>query len=442
MNRDPNRTRLLGLAVTTALVSAALAGCTTPGGVRADASATKAERALAKSKTGKAVATAERSVMADPHNAAHRAALGSAYLNDGRFQSAAASFNDAIALGDTGPRTALSMALANIGTGNFQNALAVLDETRDEIAPGDLGLAYALAGQPERGIHILESALRAGENTAKIRQNLAYSYALAGRWREARVMASQDVPADQINDRIGEWAATANPLAFQQRIAALLDVPAGRADPGQPAALALGNTPTVEQLAAEAASSRPATPARTEASGELPPLTATTTAPEPVELARYEAPVRSQPENFEAAVATDAIAAPAGATPAAVIADSVRFVSSPAVQAIPERVGIKPRQKAVVAPKPGTGKHLVQLGSFTSEDGARRAVGVFGKRYSGLGNHPMKITRAVVNGRNYWRVSATGFAQTEARSLCANVKQRGGGCISYHMGSPLPGALN
>ena len=439
MNRDPNRIRLLGLAVTTALASAALTGCTTPGGARADASATKAERALAKSKTGKAVAAAERSVMTDPHNASTRAALGAAYLNDGRFQSAAASFNDAMALGDTGPRTALSLALANIGAGNFKDALAVLDGARDQIASGDLGLAYALAGQPERGIHILESTLRAGENTSKIRQNLAYSYALAGRWREARVMASQDVPADQINDRIGEWAETANPLAFQQRIAALLDVPAGRADPGQPTALALGNTPTVEQLAAEAASSRPAAPVRTEASGELPPVATATIAPEPVELARYEAPVPSQPQNFEAAMATSA---PTGATPAAVLADSVRFVSSPTVQKIPERFGIKPRQKVATAPRLGTGKHLVQLGSFASEDGARRAVGVYGKRYPGLGSHPMKITRAVVDGKNYWRVSATGFAPTEARSLCANVKQRGGGCISYHMGSPLPGAIN
>ena len=199
------------------------------------------------------------------------------------------------------------------------------------------------------------------------------------------------------------------------------------------------NRPAVEKLAEEAATGPTAAPVRIGASGELPPVAATTTTPEPVELARYEAPVSSPPQNFEAAVAASA---PTGATPAAVIADSVRFVSSPTVQSIPERFGIKPRQKVAAAPKLGTGKHLVQLGSFASEDGARRAVGVFGKRYPSLGNHPMKITRAVVDGKNYWRVSAPGFAQTEARSLCATVKQRGGGCISYHMGSPLPGALN
>lgn len=440
MNRNPNRIRLLGLVLTTALASTALAGCATQGGVRADASATKADRELTKGKTGRAVADAERTVMKDPHNVAYRAALGTAYLNDGRFQSAAASFKDAMSLGDTGARTSLSLALAHIGSGNFRDAMAVLDEARDDIAAGDLGLAYALAGQPERGIHILEGALRGGENTPKIRQNLAYSYALAGRWREARVMASQDVPADEISNRIGEWAETANPLAFQQRIAALLDVPAGRADPGQPAALALDNVPTVQQLASEAAASqRQPTFAAVgvDANGELPPLT-TAPAPEPATLARYDAPVRGQPQNFEAAVVTT----PAGVTPAAVIADSVRFVSSPAVQAIPQRFGIKPQQKAVVAPKLGTGKHLVQLGSFASEEGARRAIGVYGKRHPALSGHPMKITRAVVGGKNFWRVSATGFAQTEARNLCANVKQRGSGCISYRMGSPLPGAIS
>ena len=35
------------------------------------------------------------------------------------------------------------------------------------------------------------------EQTPKLRQNLAYTYALAGNWRAAQVMAAEDVPADQ-----------------------------------------------------------------------------------------------------------------------------------------------------------------------------------------------------------------------------------------------------
>ena len=50
------------------------------------------------------------------------------------------------------------------------------------------------------------NAIRNGENTPKMRQNIAYAYALAGRWREARLMAQQDVPADQVSHRMQEWA--------------------------------------------------------------------------------------------------------------------------------------------------------------------------------------------------------------------------------------------
>jgi Flp pilus assembly protein TadD len=446
MNRNPDRIRLISLVLTTALASTALAGCAGHSGLRTQASASKALRPIDTAKTSKAVAAAERTVMVNPQNAAYRAALGTAYLNDGRFQSAATSFKDAVTLGDGSARTSLSLALAYIGSGDFQGAQTVLDDAREEITDGDLGLAYALAGQPERGIHILESTLRGGENTSKVRQNLAYSYALAGRWREARLMAMQDVPADQIDERIGEWAQTANPIAFQQRIAALLDVPAGRKDPGQPTALALGNTPTVEQLAAEAANSHRTAPVQTEASGELSPVAAAAPVPapaptivaEPVTLARYDAPARGQPQNFEAELANSI---PAGATPAKVIANSVKFVTSPAVQKLPERYGIKPQQKIVARPNPGVGTHLVQLGSFTSEDSARRAASTYGKRYSALTSHPMKITRAMVNGTNYWRVSAAGFGQDEAHNVCVRVKQRGDGCIPYRANAPLPGAI-
>lgn len=446
MNRNPNRARLVGLALSTALATTALAGCATQGHTRADASASRAENALAKGNTEKAVSAAEQAVMADPRNAGYRSILGTAYLNDGRFTSAAATFNDAITLGDTSSRNALSLALAETGAGDFRQALAVLDQWRDRIAPGDLGLAYALAGQPDRGIHILESTLRGGENTPKIRQNLAYSYALAGRWREARLMAAQDVPADQINDRIGEWAEYIHPMAYQQRVANLLAVPTGRSDPGQPAALALANYPSVAQLATEAAAPAAANAARDSLSGgELPAIgqygaePAEPQAVQEVALARYEAPSRGEPLNFEAALAASA---PQGATPAAVIADTVRFVSEPTVQKIPQHFGVKPQPKAAPAFRPAAGNHLVQLGSFSSEEGAERAMSIFAKRHPGLGGHAMTISRAVVDGRNFWRVSASGFGRTQARNLCSTVKQRGGGCIPYSAGKPLPGAID
>ncbi len=81
--------------------------------------------------------------------------------------------------------------------GRNRDAVAILDDWRDAIPVADLGLALALAGEPTRGSAILADALRNGENTPKLRQNLAYAYALDGRWREARIMMMQDVPADQ-----------------------------------------------------------------------------------------------------------------------------------------------------------------------------------------------------------------------------------------------------
>ncbi len=438
MYRTTSRQRLVALALTTALVTSALGGCTAKGAPRADLSASRAEVALAKGKPDQAVQNAEQAVQADPRNAAYRAMLGNAYLGAGRFQSAITSYNDAMSLGDQSPRTALSLALANIAAGDQTHAVSVLDDWRDAIAPGDLGLAYALAGEADRGVLVLSDALRAGENTPKLRQNLAYAYALAGRWREARVMASQDVPADQIDERISQWAQIALPEAFSQRVATLLSVPAGVTDPGQPTQLALVNNPGAEQLAAEAtAAAQPelgSEPVETASAAQGDAL------PE-VALARYEAPMTAPPQSFEAAFATNA---PHGATPGALMADAIRFVSQPVVQKMPARYGIAPETGTNPGHSiTGGGSHAVQLGSFYSEQGARRAWGLYTKRHPALGDHELKVTQAKVNGRDYWRVSATGFDKSSARAMCTSVHSSSkDGCIAYSAARPLPGAIS
>lgn len=441
MTRTANRTRLIGIAVSTALATTALTGCTTGGGSRADVSASRAESALAAGKTDKAIKNAEAAVLADPRNAAYRSTLGNAYLNAGRFKSAATTLDDAMSLGDASPRTALSLALAYVGAGNQRQAVAVLNDWRDEIDPADLGLAYALAGAPDRGVNVLSDVLRSGQNTPKVRQNLAYSYALAGKWREARLMAAQDVPAGEIDQRISDWAQSIGGAGSAYRVSTLLGVPVTGDDPGQPAELALNNTPSAQQLAAEAAA---LVPARTAAADtELPALPAqdedAPAAAPAVALARYDAPSPERPQSFEAAFATSA---PKGPTPAALIADTVRFFSQPVVQKMPARYGIAPAQPARAGAAGSTGgSHLVQLGSFYSEQGARRAWGIYTSRNPALDGHEMKISQAVVGGKRYWRVSAAGFDKAEARSLCANVTSKGHGCIPYAADRPLPGAV-
>ena len=465
MYRTATSNRVIGLAVTTAMAGALLSGCTTNAAPPAAQSASRAEQALDAGKAGKAIRNAEAAVLAEPRNAAYRAMLGSAYLDAGRFSSAATSFDDAMQLGDHSARTALSLALALAGEGKHPQAAALLNEWEGEIATADLGLALALAGQPERGVHLMGNAIRNGDNTPKMRQNLAYAYALAGRWREARLMAAQDVPADQLGARIEEWAMMAQPEAWQQRIAALLDVPAAASDAGQPVQLALSNNPSIDQLAEQATAlaaadvPAPAPAAFAEApSAELPPLAVANAVPE------RAMPVT--PANFEAAFAPPAPTAPTAPVAGPVSEQALSFVQTPVVQAVPVSPASRnagpvtqdaqrfvqaaaaparptaPARTAARASQRGESGHLIQLGSFTSEQGARRAWKIYTQRYPELAGHQMVLSEAVVRGKHYWRVSAGGFGKSSSTSMCGKVKASGEGCFAYAEGRPMPGAID
>lgn len=438
----------LALAVTTAIAGLAMGGAMATAAPRAETSFENAQEALAKGKWEKAVKFAEQAVQADPRNASYRALLGAAYLEAGRFQSAATSFGDALDLGDENPRTVLSFALAKIATGDARGAVAVLDNYSTSIAPEDLGLALALAGEPQRGVGVLVGAVRSSEEaTPKLRQNLAYAYALAGNWRAAEVMASEDVPADQLQARLSQWAQTAAPEMAAQRVAALLDV-TPRADAGQPAYLALANFPA-DVMVAEAA---------TDADADL-------AAAEPMQVAVAD-PAPSA--TFTAAFAAPA---PAAATPepmvetlamAAPEAPGIRYVSNPVVQQLPAatRAPVVARAPAaprvaqastqrrmaastvtpVAAPK-GPATHHVQLGSYVSKAEALRGWSVLQGKFPQLKDRKPVITEAVVNGRTFWRVAADGFTSQSARAMCGTVKSAGRGCFAYAASTPPAGAV-
>jgi len=440
MNRKSNR--MVGLAVSTALAAGLLTGCATQAAPRADLSANRATAALAKGKTQDAIAHAEAAVQAEPRNAAYRATLGSAYLDAGRFASAETTFDDAMKLGDSSARTALSLVLALEGQGKYDQAAAQLQDSQGQIAPSDLGLAYALAGRPDRAVQVLTDAIRAGDNTAKTRQNLAYSYALAGQWSQARLMAAQDVPSNKVGDRMEEWAQMAQPEAWQARVAAMVGAPVGVLDAGQPVHLALGNNPGVEQLASEA----------TAAAHEAP-----------VELAAVSAPIAPQAQASARASELPAVAQPApqlavAAPPPVKTAAPSDFKTafspyapaaptrSPAPQPVVQTAALHrtPAPKPVHAAeiKPASGTHLIQLGSFASEEGARRAWAIYAKHYPQLASHRMVLTQAVVGGKRYWRVSAGGFGLASSQAMCGRVKSAGQGCFAYAEGRPLPGAVD
>lgn len=395
-----------------------LAGCAAQGMTVRGNSAEAARLALKKGNGEKAVTNAEAAVAASPRDVALRVLLAQSYFKSGRFQSAATTFDDAMKLGDNSARTALSLALAQIGAGQQDAALAVLDDWRGEIPASDLGLALALAGEPERGVSVLADALRGGENTPKVRQNLAYAYALAGRWKEARVMASQDIQADKLDDRLTDWAASVAPEQYQRRVAVLLGTPM-RNDSGQPAMLALANNPAMEQLAAEA-TANPASPVAVAVKMPSAPATA--------ELAPVdETPVAAAPLAVAETPAAQVLVAPVERT---------QFISQPVIQvaAAAPQPAPRPLRESIQRAMPVTanGTHMVQLGSFSSPQGARRAWGIYSARNASLSGYRMNITPAVVHGKNVWRVAAAGISGSgAANGLCSSVKKKGGACFAY-----------
>lgn len=492
----------LGLAASTALGAGMLAGYAAAGPIHPDKLIEHARAELAKGRLERAVTFAEQAVAADPRTAQWRVVLGDAYLRSGRFIAAKQAYEEALQLGDDKGRTALGLALSNIALGHLAQATDTLAGYRDSIPAADYGLALALAGQPNQGIAILGDTLRAGENTAKVRQNLAYAYALSGRWAQAQVMAAQDLPADKVDARIAEWAQAGRPEDHQKRVAMLIGAPL-RGDSGEPAALALNAAPGNPQSRSAAADLPAAQPAE-----RAPALASASTAELPA-LASIDAPVapavtvsHADPESadFHVAPATDIalIDAPAYAgepVPAPIIQPRVapRMVSQPVVQPIATppapRIESRPGTAAVrrrveaepVAPRPralphpafaaapvkagavkapaakvpavkvavvtkpapaAKGTHLVQLGAFATPEGAKIAMRHLVRRNPALAGYKLATNRAEVNGKVFYRLTAQGFTGKTAASACGSVRARGGNCFVRLDGKPIvPGTV-
>lgn len=411
--------RITRFCMTSALAAGLLGGCAA-GGPQPAKMAAGAQSALSKGGIPKAIALAEQAVLADPRNPAYRTLLGTAYLRAGRFEAARQAYDEAMQLGEDSGKAALSLALADLALGRTAEATDTLNGYRDSIPASDYGLAMAMAGQTTTGIAALTDALRHGENNAKVRQNLAYAYALDGSWREAKLMAQQDVPADKLLERLQSWAAMAQPEDGRRRVATLIGAPL-RADGGQPTALALANFPDATKLAAEAAAKVETQVAATasEADGAALAEAAVAALPDAVPASAPQpalADASSVPAKLQlAAIDLPPSAAPKSAAPASLVKPE-RFVSSPVVQHIPA--------SAVRS------AHVVQLGAFASAEGAQRAWRHFAARNPGLGSYQSQFSEVTVKGRKFYRVQAAGFpALAAARQMCQTVKANGGVCL-------------
>jgi Flp pilus assembly protein TadD len=426
MNRTSSSARNAGFTLCSAMVAALLGGCAgqPPIAGAGGAPVTQASSAEAGgAPMDKLLAKAEARVARAPANASARAELAQTYFAAGRFASAATTFEDAIALGDESPRNGLSLALSYVGSGRSAEAIEVLRRWHDRIPAGDVGLALALAGEPGRAVALLTDTLRGGENNAKVRQNLAYAYALDGRWSQARVVASQDVPADELDNRIAEWAAQARPGQTQVRVAALLGTPL-RSDTGQPASLALGGA---REGTATAVAIAQATPPVTAVAEELPALENGRAFGEAATTVMAASAEIKAPVEIERPAAAHVPAPTSGGTTLERAFAGVAPLKAGPARAAPVRVPA------------ASGRHLVQLGSFTTMAGAQRAWGIYLRNDPRLKGHTMRITEAQVNGRRYFRVAAEGFDRGSAQGLCSAIQGRGESCLAYADTRAKPG---
>ncbi len=362
-----------------------------------------AEKALAARDGAKAVQAAEAAVQAAPDNAQYRQLLGRAYVLDGRFVSAETAFTDAMTLGNRDSRTIVSLALVEVALGKNDAARDLLAANTDNVPAGDYGLALAMAGDPTEGVRILSAAIQDPSANARTRQNLAYAYALAGRWKDARLVAGLDLAPLAANQRIAQWAGMADPALAPQRVAALMGVTVNGADQGQPAVLALAPAaPDAAPVALAAASTEPA-PVLDLPSGS------------PIEMAAAE-PAPAAPALNTRIIET---AVPAS-TPA------------PAVKAAPlASPAARMQQVAYIKPvTTGASAWVVQLGAFDSPAVAKEKWTSMARVNGRIAAFPVLTSQATVNGRTFHRIAISGFgSRADAQTLCQSIKAQHGQCF-------------
>lgn len=373
---------------------------------QAGAAAEAALAAVGKRDFVTAVTQAEASVALSPRDAGYRATLAEIYLKSGRFDSAAAAYRDALQLNPQDARAKLSLALTQIGLGRNADAIATLGAVDGQVAPADHGLALALAGDRQGAIALLSGAAREEGASARVRQNLALAYALAGDWTQARAIAAQDVPADELDARMASWAEFTAPKGTYDQVATLLGV-SPTADNGQPARLALNpDANATAQLASIDPVAPVGGPYEPDAQGE--PVAE-------VALAQVDTLAVKQP--------TDEV------EPAAPVLAALASIEAVLPAPMARSVG-RTIRAAASAPTTLKGRYVVQLGAFAGAGRVERAWNIAVGRMDRLSNYVPASTPFAVAGGTLTRLSVGGFAtRGPATALCDSLRRAGGSCF-------------
>jgi Flp pilus assembly protein TadD len=432
-------------AASIVVLASILASCAAPGAHTGAATsfggkvgdvglATRAQIALNSNKVPEAIQLAEQAVAKAPTDAGFRALLGNAYFAGGRFRSAEAAFKDSLALYPNQAQVMLKLTLVQIALGKKDEAVATLDVARPALGESNYGLALALAGHLTEAIKALEPAARDANADATVRQNLALAYAFAGKWDDARAVAAQDVPANQLDTRIRSWMQLVSPKSPADQVAALVGVTPAAVDEGQPVRLALAHPGTeLAQASAPVAAAAPkpvAAPAPAPVVTLAPPVVtavaqASPARPAPVVLASV--PPAPPPSRPTLASLTSTAVADAKAVFAAVMPHHAAPAASPA----------KPR--AVAAVRRGNSPAVVQLGAYGSPDRVLAAWNGKAAKYGALKAYlPMSAKFATPKGV-FYRLSVRGFASdAEARNLCTALHRKGASCFVRNTAGDRP----
>lgn len=396
----------------------------TPDARKAAQSAKAARKALARREGQQAVTHAEAAVALDPRNGEYRRLLGESYLFAGRFVSAQQALGEALSLDPANGRTALNLALAQIANGEWQVARQTLATHEATIPASDRGLAFALAGDPATAVQVLTEAAREPGADAKTRQNLALAFALAGEWQQAKIVAAADLPANQVDGRIMQWASFSRPANAYDQVAALLGV-VPIADEGQPQRLALANSMTVSVAAQTVADPVDA---------DMPGATAVDSAQ--AVAAAPAADVGSAPT---VEIAAPGVTASSGSP--IVFAERreiVQAIPSAPVRALAAKPAAAVRASAGTARMlkvestgfvQGNGEWAVQLGAYDSHGVARDAWGRAVTRVPALHGMTPSSASITTDAGAFQRLSVAGFTRAEAMKLCGRVRAKGGNCF-------------
>lgn len=342
------------------------------------------------------VEAAEQAVQASPDDLEARKALAHAYFTAGRFRSAAQAYDDALAMSQGDDSLRLRKVLSLLAQGDRNTALVELDRVR---ASWDAGLAYALAGQTKRGIDLLSEAARSPAATARVRQNLAFAYALDGQWAQARAVAAQDLDPAGTEARVRQWAelaSTANPAV---QTASLIGIAPITSDGGRPIGLAY--VPPESRAVRQAATRMPET-------SPIETVTVTAVPPAPAMEAR------------------EAVAAALGPK------TTVPVATSTAVDRLMAGGPARPRRSGVAA-----SQWVVQLGAYDRTELLEANWQHIARRNAKLlGGYDAVRTEATIGDRRFHRLAIAGFdTRSAAIDLCETLQAKGRDCFVRSLGT-------